>query len=138
MTEQGGSRAPRGLPRILIVDDEPGILYGMRDLLEDEFVVLTSERPEEALRIVEADPTLAVVISDMRMPKMYGHELLTKVRACSAATRIICSGYADVESILRSVNEAHIFAFIHKPWNPTQLRQVIVEAVELFQSSIRT
>lgn len=135
VTEKQGSWALDGLPRILVVDDEPGILFGMRDLLEDEFVVLTSESPEEALRIVQMETALAVVVSDMRMPTMDGNEFLTKVRARSSATRIICSGYADVESIVRAVNEAHIFAFVPKPWDSVQLRQMIREAVELFRAA---
>lgn len=131
MTEKRGNVLE--LPRILFVDDEPDILFCMRDLFEDEFVVLTSESPEAALRMVQSDPTVAVVVSDMRMPKMSGHELLTQVRAHSSATRIICSGYADVESILRAVNEAHVFAFVPKPWDPAQLRQLLREGVELFR-----
>ena len=135
MTDTHASADREGWPRILVVDDEPGILFCLRDLLEDEFVVLTCESPEEALRIVQHDPTLAVVVSDMRMPRMSGHELLTQVRACSSALRIICSGYADVESILRAVNEAHIFAFVSKPWNAAQLRQVSREAAQLFRAA---
>src|SRR6186713_1560029 len=101
-------------PRILVVDDEPQVLLALQDLLEDEFEVETAEEATEALRIVESDPRIAVVLSDQRMPEMSGDELLAKVRQHSSATRMLCTGYADLEAVVRSVNEGKIFAYVTK------------------------
>ncbi|WP_238256112.1 response regulator, partial [Methylorubrum podarium] len=61
---------------ILAVDDEPDILIALEDLFEEEYRVLTSAKPEEALDILRSEPDIAVVVSDQRMPGMTGDALL--------------------------------------------------------------
>ena len=58
--------------RVLIVDDEPQILVALEDLLSDDFAVLKSSTPESALKVVQEDPNIAVVVTDQRMPRMTG------------------------------------------------------------------
>src|SRR5262245_22429511 len=99
-------------PRVLVVDDEPQVLIALQDLLEGEFEVTATDRPEQALRVAESDPEIAVVLSDQRMPGMTGDELLSKLRHHSNATRILCTGYADLQAVVRSVNEGKIFAYV--------------------------
>ena len=62
--------------RILLVDDEPQVLLALEDLLGDAFAVLKTASPEEALQMVANDRDIAVVLSDQRMPRMTGDELL--------------------------------------------------------------
>ncbi len=57
-----------GIGTILAVDDEPDILIALEDLFEDSYRVLTTSRPAEALEILRAEPDIAVVVSDQRMP----------------------------------------------------------------------
>src|SRR5262249_3990833 len=75
-------------PRVLVVDDEPQVLVALEDLLSEEFDVRGTDQPEQALRIAEEDPDIAVVVSDQRMPRMTGDELLSRLRRCSNAMRI--------------------------------------------------
>jgi diguanylate cyclase (GGDEF)-like protein/PAS domain S-box-containing protein len=120
-------------PRVLVVDDEPQVLVALQDLLEDEFQVTATDKPERALRIVEEDQDLAVVISDQRMPGMSGTELLSKVRDHSDAARILCTGYADLQAVVAAVNEGNIFAYVTKPWDGVDLRLKIHHAADHFR-----
>lgn len=120
-------------PHILLVDDEPQVLVALQDLLEGEFEVTVTDRPEQALRIAEADPELAVIVSDQRMPNMTGDQLLALMKLHSGATRILCTGYADLQAVMRSVNEGKIFAYVTKPWDGVDLRLKVQHAADHFR-----
>ena len=119
--------------RVLLVDDEPQVLVALEDLLGDDFVVLKTGFPEEALEIVQGDPSIAVVISDQRMPKMTGDELLARLGTSSDARRILVTAFADLTAVIRAVNNGKIFAYVTKPWNPDDLRLKVQKAAEHFR-----
>jgi len=121
------------LPRVLVVDDEPQILVALEDLLEREFEVTATDQPEKALRIAEEDPEIAVVLSDQRMPGMNGDELLTRLEGHSNASRILCTGFADLQAVVRSVNEGKLFAYVTKPWDGADLRLKMHNAADHFR-----
>ncbi len=120
-------------PKVLVVDDEPQVLVALQDLLEGDFEVEVADEPAKALRVVESDPDIAVVLSDQRMPRMNGDELLARVRRSSNATRMLCTGYADLQAVIRSVNEGKIFAYVTKPWESADLRLKIQHAADFFR-----
>ena len=118
-------------PRILVVDDEEAILETMTFTFEDDYEVLTSSSARDALALLEREGPVAVVISDQRMPEMTGVEFLSKVFALHPTTvRIILTGFADMDAIIRSINDGHVYAYITKPWEPDQLKQVVRRAVD--------
>ncbi|HYP86959.1 MAG TPA: EAL domain-containing protein, partial [Polyangiaceae bacterium] len=121
---------------MLLVDDEPQVLVALEDLLGDEFDVTAVNEPTRALRIAEEDPNIAVVLSDQRMPGMTGDELLSRLRRRSAASRILCTGYADLPVVVRSVNEGNIFAYVTKPWDTVDLRLKIQHAADHFRLNL--
>src|SRR5215211_3563188 len=100
--------------RVLMVDDEPRILDGMRRTLHGSYKILTAESGEAGLELqrqaIEAGDPFAVIVSDMRMPSMNGAQFLTAARAADAdAVRLILSGQADLESTIAAVNDADLF-----------------------------
>jgi signal transduction histidine kinase/response regulator RpfG family c-di-GMP phosphodiesterase len=119
--------------RVLLVDDEPQVLIALEDLLSDDFVVLKTDSPEAALRIVKTEGNIAVVLTDQRMPKMTGDELLSRLAATSHASRILVTGYADLTAVIRAVNDGKIFAYVTKPWSPDDLRMKVHKAAEHFR-----
>lgn len=118
---------------ILVVDDEPQVLVALNDLLSDEFLVLTSTSGEAALSVVEQEPDIAVVVSDQRMPKMQGDQLFQQLRSRFGAERILATGFADLNAVIRAVNEGQIFAYVTKPWDPEDLRVKIQRAADHFR-----
>jgi DNA-binding NarL/FixJ family response regulator len=127
--------------RALFVDDEPMVLSGLRRMLrclrhDWEMSFATSGR--EALALLERDD-YAVVVSDMRMPEMDGATLLNEVAIRHpAVARVILSGHAELDAILRAVRPAHLF--LAKPSDPKLLEGALQRIrrvrVDPFQDAI--
>ncbi|MBL7716489.1 MAG: response regulator [Bdellovibrionales bacterium] len=103
--------------RIAIVDDEPEILETYRTALEDAgFLVSTYLNASDALNAIrECEPDL--VLSDYRMPRMNGAELLTEIRkSCPDLPVIFVSAYFDTAILLRALRDG-LFSAIEKPVN---------------------
>ena len=127
----------RPRPRLLIVDDEEAILETMTFTFEDDYEVLTSPSATAALGMLEKNGPMAVVISDQRMPEMTGVEFLTHVvRRSPATARIILTGFADMDAIIRAINDGHVYAYITKPWEPDDLKQVVRRAADHYALTV--
>jgi FixJ family two-component response regulator len=130
MTEESERMSDLKLPRILVVDDEEAILETMTFTFMDVYEVLTASDGDQALEILDANAPVSVVITDQRMPKMTGVELLAKVFERHPETvRIMLTGFADADATIKAINDGHIYAYINKPWEPTELKQVVRRAV---------
>jgi two-component system response regulator HupR/HoxA len=118
-------------PAVLVVDDEIRSQEALRRTLEDEFDVRTASGAEEALSELEREPA-SVVICDQRMPGMSGVEMLKQVRERWPDTvRIVLSGYTDTGDIIAGINEAGIWQYVLKPWQPEALVLTVRRAAEL-------
>lgn len=104
--------------RILCVDDEVEVLYALKRLLRSsDFIVDLSADPEQALELI-INNQYDLIISDMRMPKMDGAELLAAAEKYSPSTRrVLLTGYSDQEATARAINQGKIHAYIEKPWD---------------------
>ncbi|RIL02777.1 MAG: hypothetical protein DCC71_15990 [Proteobacteria bacterium] len=117
---------------ILIVDDEEGIRESLELTLGDDYRVFTARNAQEGLEILEREP-IALVIADQVLPGMTGVEFLEKViERRPTAIRMMLTGYADVASIVRAVNEGRIYRYIPKPWEPEELRVNVRRALESY------
>lgn len=116
--------------RIMLVDDEEGILRALKRVLASEnYELETFSIPEEALERAKVS-NFDMVISDYRMPKMDGVVFLSEFKQIHPdAVRIILSGYSDLDALIGAVNQAEIFRFISKPWHDFELKAVIVQAL---------
>ncbi len=118
--------------KILFVDDEPRVLEGLKRMLHPmrrEWEMAFATSGHQALEILDARP-FDVIITDMRMPGMDGHQLLEKVkRAHPQVVRIILSGYSDQELILRSVRSAH--QYLAKPCEAKAIQATVARACAL-------
>jgi response regulator RpfG family c-di-GMP phosphodiesterase len=110
-------------PRVLCVDDEPNVLEGLRDTLRRGFDVRTATSGIEALELLKQEPdAYAVVVSDMRMPVMDGAAFLREaLRWAPDATRMLLTGFADIDAAVNAVNNAQLFRFLTKPCAPGDL-----------------
>ena len=117
---------------ILFVDDEMRLLEGLQRMLRPlraEWEVLVANSGAEALTILD-QRHIDVLVSDMRMPGMTGAELLDQVTERHPGTiRMILSGQADRESLLRSIGSTH--RYLSKPCDAVQIRRAIHQAQDL-------
>jgi len=112
--------------KILFVDDEPNVLQSIRRSLRKEFDLDTAEGGEEALRMLSANGSYAIIVSDMRMPGMNGVELLSQAKIESPDTvRMMLTGNADQQTAVDAVNHGDIFRFLNKPCQPEELANAI-------------
>lgn len=118
---------------ILVVDDEANVLNSIDRVLADtDLCVFKAGSAHEALAILK-DEKIAVILSDNLMPGMHGIELLTRVKTESPSTiRILMTGYADLDTALRAINDGGVYKFIVKPWKNAALLDVLEDAVERY------
>lgn len=118
--------------RILFVDDEANILSALRRMLRPmrkTWDMAFLDSGDKALEIIRKG-TIDVIVSDMKMPTMDGATFLAKCREVQPeALRIILSGYADQESIMRTIGPAH--QYLAKPCSSEELIASIQSALEL-------
>jgi DNA-binding NtrC family response regulator len=113
---------------ILVVDDEPEILFSLRALLRREFEVYTAGSGAEALQVLQQHP-VHVVMTDQRMPHMTGVELLSRLQGeHPQAVRIVFTGYADIKAVIDAINQGRIFRYLTKPWEVEELLAVLRQA----------
>jgi len=118
---------------ILIVDDEPAILESLEMTLGSDYQVHTAESGEEGLAILERE-SIALIISDQVLPSMSGVEFLEKAIEIEPHTiRMMLTGYADIRSMSRAINEGRIYRFITKPWEPDEVRLNVRRALEAYE-----
>lgn len=120
--------------RILLVDDEQNVLSSLRRQLRGDYDVDVEAEPLQAVKKLDKKHPYAAVISDYRMPKMNGIEFLQEVRnRCPDTTRMMLTGYADLDNAIRAVNEGHVFRFLTKPCEGPVLLQNVADAVKQFE-----
>jgi CheY-like chemotaxis protein len=120
---------------ILIVDDEPDVLFSLSSLLRRDFNVLTADSGAEALQIMN-EHLVHVVMTDQRMPVMTGTELMQRVRQeHPGAIRIVFTGYADTRAIVDAINSGALFRYLTKPWDPDELTKVLHLAAEQYDTT---
>jgi len=111
---------------VLFVDDEISILSTLKRLLRnEEYQLLTASSAEEGLELLKTKK-VDIVISDMRMPNIDGAEFLEQVKFKHPhINRMIMSGFADLESVVKAINKGDINHFISKPWDNNTLKKVV-------------
>ncbi len=123
--------APAAPPTILIVDDEPVVLFALKETLERErFHVVACQSPLKALAIL-AERDFAVIISDQRMPEMLGLDFLIESRRIRPqASRILITAVLALPTIVDAINKGEIFRFVAKPWLREELIATVRNAVQ--------
>ena len=116
---------------ILFVDDEPNILRALkRALFKMNINMLLAESGKKALELLKSH-TVHVVVSDMKMPHMSGAELLEQVAKLYPDTfRVVLTGFADIDSTIKAVNQGKIHRYLQKPWDNQELMSTLEEGLE--------
>lgn len=125
-------------PKIMIVDDEPDNLDLLYRTFRRDFQVFRADVPLNALKILEQEGEMAVIISDQSMPEMTGTEFLMKIKEKFPNTmRILLTGYSDdsLEEEGNRINGAELFKCITKPFDPQELKAIVQQAAEIYQTT---
>lgn len=137
----GGLAAPRAAAmtkcRVLIVDDETACFNGLWGLFGESYSLFTATSAEIALEILAREP-VGVIVTDYRMPGMNGLALLMEVkRRFPHVVRVLMTAYADMDLVVRALNEGEIQRFIAKPFRAQDFDRILRECRELAQAAAR-
>lgn len=121
-------------PNILYVDDESNNLTGFKATFRRDYRVYTAESGKEALEILN-DRDFQVIISDQRMPGMTGVDFFESIKESHPEpVRMLLTGYSDIESVIKAINEGNVYRYITKPWEEQDLKMTIDNAVEYYNA----
>ncbi len=115
---------------LLIVDDDPDVLATLTRSFRKGYKTLSASGGAAALEILNTQP-VDLIICDQRMPDIGGDQVLSHASQVQPESiRILLTGYTDIESLLTCVNDAHIYKYVTKPWDPAELNLSVVRALE--------
>ncbi len=122
---------PRQYP-ILVVDDEQDNLDAFRFNFRKVFDIVSASSGPEALELLR-DKEVAVIITDQRMPRMTGLELLKEAKELRPdAVPIILTAFTDVDVLIEAINLGQVYRYITKPWDAKEVRGLLQYALERF------
>ena len=117
---------------LLVVDDEPFILTTLATLLGADFDVLTADGGEAAQAIF-GQREIDLILTDQKMPRMSGVQLLEWVRQQSPKTiRLLMTGFAELEEAVEAINRGQVFRYLFKPWKAEELLENLKGAARTF------
>ncbi len=123
---------------VLIVDDEPVNLMMLARVLRAKFNVKTAGSGQEALALLKSE-TVALLITDQRMPGMTGTELMSEGR--QIAPEMICilmTAESDMDTLMNAIAESGAIRVINKPWDPAKIVAQVEDALQKYEAVRKT
>ena len=121
---------------IIFIDDEEKTVKNFKKFFDDEFKIVATTQINEVWNFINNKSNeIAVIISDQKMPKINGVDLLTEVKEINHnIIRILTTAYASLENNIDAINKGNIFAYLTKPWNLNEVRIILHKALSEFEA----
>jgi signal transduction histidine kinase len=114
-------------PEVLVVDDENGPRQALRMLLKEDYEVYLASNVPDALDILR-EQSIELVITDVRMPKFTGVDLLRDCKEINPDIQVIIfTGYGQLETAMKAV-EYGAFAYMEKPFENSVMMNMVKSA----------
>ncbi|GAB4375911.1 MAG: hypothetical protein Kow0075_02640 [Salibacteraceae bacterium] len=124
--------------QLLYVDDEQSNLIAFEATFRRVFNITTVLSAKEALELLKKH-SYHIVISDQRMPEMTGIQLFQRMKLVYPdPVRIMLTGYSDIETVVDAINKGEVYRYVTKPWNFSEVRNVILSAYEVYELRHKT
>ncbi len=118
---------------ILYIDDEEKNLESFKIIFRKDYEVLLATSAKEGMDLIRQNK-IKLVITDQRMPKMTGVELLEWIADLYPdVSRVILTGYSDEKAIISAINKGQVFRYVTKPWKKEELKKTIDYALEAYR-----
>ena len=128
---------PKDKPHILYVDDEESNLRIFKTTFKRDYKIHLALTAKEGLDILKQEP-VSIIVADQKMPETTGVEFLTEALVSyPAPTRMILTGFSDLEAVIQAINRAKVYKYATKPWNKSELKPLLDDALEHYQERIK-
>ncbi|MCB9557993.1 MAG: sigma-54-dependent Fis family transcriptional regulator [Deltaproteobacteria bacterium] len=115
--------------RVLVVDDKPTMREMISELLSDTYEVVSAADGLQGLAMVQHG-VFDVVISDIKMPGMDGHRLMTAIKRIHPELEVILiTAFATIPSAVDAMKDG-AYHYLKKPFEADELRTLVAQAVE--------
>lgn len=119
--------------KILLVDDEEDNLALLYRTLRQNFDIIQTTSPIEALKLLNQN-RIDIIMSDHKMKEMDGIEFLKKTyELYPQCVRLLVTAYSDSKILIDGINSAKVYRYIKKPWDPAELLVIVKAAAEYLQ-----
>ena len=136
------------LPFIIIVDDDTQVLRAIqrdvRNKYREEYRIAATESAKEALDLLRElklkNESVALIISDQRMPEMEGVEFLEEAnKIFDDCKKVLLTAYSDIDAAIKAINTVRLDYYLLKPWNPPEekLYPVLNELLDDWHASYK-
>lgn len=124
------------LPLIIIAEDDERmreLIAAVIDKLDAQ--VIAADSPQHALDLIEANASVAVVVTDLKMPFVDGHDILNFSRRANLRTQVVMvTGHGTVESAVVALKDG-AFDYIRKPFDNDELYHTVERALSYYKLS---
>lgn len=125
------------LNNILYVDDELSNLRVFESIFCRYYNVFTASSGSMGIKLL-AKYDIHMIITDQKMPEMTGTDLLEKtLEDHPDIIRIILTGFADIQAIIKAINKCSIYKYITKPYENTEMKEIIDKGLEIYNMRMR-
>jgi len=122
--------------RVLYIDDEENNLNAFKASFRRQYEIYTATSAAEGLKILE-NVDIHVIIADQKMPGMTGVQFFKSItNTFPDPTRILLTGYTDIEALADAINHGDIYRYITKPWSDLELHNSIKNAFDAYKSKV--
>ncbi|MBC7567016.1 MAG: hybrid sensor histidine kinase/response regulator, partial [Pedobacter sp.] len=122
--------------KILYVDDEINNLTGFKASFRINYNIMIAVNATDAIEHLSSHPDIRVIFCDQKMPGKTGVEFFEEIRSrYPKPIRILLTGYADIESVIDSINLGNVFRYVKKPWKDADILAAINEGNKFYVSN---
>jgi len=115
---------------VLYVDDEEINLRIFKSGFRRSYNVFTALSGQEAIELMRKE-NIHLIVTDQKMPEMSGTELLEQtVDEFPNLMRIILTGFADIEAIIKAINKCGVYKYVTKPYDKGEMKLTMDKALE--------
>lgn len=136
------------LPFIIIVDDDEQVLRAIqrdiRNKYHNEYRISATDSANEAIELIKElklkNETVALFISDQRMPEIDGVTFLGKTKDIyPEAKLVLLTAYSDIDVAVKAINNLKLDYYLLKPWNPPdeKLYPIVDELLDDWQAQYK-